>query len=119
MPHLIVEYSSNLAGFPKAQALRELNLAVSSSHEVLNEADLKTRIVALDSYEIGSSPAARAFVHAQLRLLSGRTPEVKKDLGARRAAVLRQLTSRPEGVVVNLSDELVDSECGPNVQELI
>ena len=29
MPHLIVEYSQNLAGFPEAQALTELNQAVT------------------------------------------------------------------------------------------
>ena len=56
MPHLIVEYSSNLAGFPEAQTLTKLNQAVTSSPEVLNEADLKTRIVATDSYIIGTAP---------------------------------------------------------------
>lgn len=110
MPHLTVEYSSNLAGFPQAQALRELNLAVTSSPEVLDEADLKTRIVALDHYAIGTAPAARAFVYAQLRLLSGRTPEAKKDLSARIAAVLGRLTPRPEGVAVQLSVEIVDMD---------
>ena len=74
MPHLIVEYSQNLAGFPEAQALTELNQAVTSSPEVLDEADLKSRFVLVDSFEIGTAPANRAFVHAQLRLLSGRTP---------------------------------------------
>ena len=117
MPHLIVEYTRNLTGFPHAQVLRELNLALTSSPEVLNEADLKTRILVLDSYEIGSSPAARAFVHAQLRLLSGRTPEAKKDLGARIAAVLRQLTPKPEGVMVQLSVEIVDMDRGSYVKE--
>ena len=78
MPHLIVEYSQNLAGFPEAQALTELNQAVTSSPEVLDEADLKSRFVLVDSFEIGTAPANRAFVHAQLRLLSGRTPDAKK-----------------------------------------
>ena len=59
MPHLIVEYSSNLAGFPEAQTLTKLNQAVTSSPEVLNEADLKTRIVATDSYVIGTAPGPR------------------------------------------------------------
>lgn len=117
MPHLIVEYTRNLADFPQAQVLRELNLAVTSSPEVLNEADLKTRIVALDSYKIGGSPGARAFVHAQLRLLSGRSPEIKKDLGARIAAVLRQLTPKPEGVEVQLSIEVVDMDRGSYIKD--
>ena len=117
MPHLIVEYSGNLAGFPEAQALTELNLAVTGSPEVADESDLKTRFVLADSFEIGTAPAQRAFVHAQLRLLAGRTTEAKKDLSERIAAVLRERTPRPQGVMVQLSVEVVDMDRGSYVKE--
>lgn len=117
MPHLNIEYSSNLTGFPQSQIRRELNQAVTSSPEVLDEADLKTRIVAIDNFEIGTAPSARAFVHAQLRLLAGRTPEAKKDLSERIAAVLRRLTPKPEGVLVQLSVEIVDMDRYSYVKE--
>ncbi len=110
MPHLIVEYSRNLADFPEAQALTELNQAVASSPEILDEADLKSRFVLADSFEIGTAPANRAFVHAQLRLLSGRSPEAKRDLSERVAGVLRRLSPRPDGVLVQLSVEIVDMD---------
>ena len=116
MPHLIVEYSSNLTGFPQADALNELNQALTSSPEILDEADLKTRLVAVDSFAIGNA-TARAFVHAQLRLLSGRTPEAKKDLAARVAGVLSRLTPKPEGVMVQLSVEIVDMDRNSYVKE--
>ena len=117
MPHLIVEYSSNLAAFPTAQALRELNQSLTTSPEVQDETDLKTRIAALDNFEIGSAPVNRGFVHAQLRLLSGRTPEAKKDLSERIAAVLRRLTPKPEGMLVQLSVEIVDMDRPSYVKE--
>jgi 5-carboxymethyl-2-hydroxymuconate isomerase len=117
MPHLIVEYSQNLAGFPEAQALAELNQAVTSSPEVQDEADLKSRFVLVDSFEIGTAPANRAFVHAQLRLLSGRSPEAKKDLSERVAGVLRRLSPKPAGVMVQLSVEIVDMDRGSYVKE--
>lgn len=117
MPHLIVEYSSNLTGFPQAQALKELNQTLTSSPEIRDEADLKTRLLAVESFAIGTTPAARAFVHAELRLLSGRTPEAKKDLSARVAAVLSRLTPRPEGVMVQLSVEVVDMDRNAYVKE--
>ena len=117
MPHLIVEYSSNLAGFPQAQALKELNQSLTGSPEIQNESDLKTRLVVVESFEIGTAPAARAFVHAQLRLLSGRTPEAKKDLSARIADVLRRLAPKPDGVMVQLSVEIVDMDRGSYVKE--
>lgn len=117
MPHLTVEYSRNLTGFPEAQVLAELNQAVTSSPEVLKESDLKTRIVALDSYAIGTAPDPRAFVHAQMRVLSGRSPEAKRDLSDRIATVLRRLTPKPEGVLVQLSVELVDMDRGSYTKE--
>ena len=117
MPHLTVEYSSNLTDFPEAQVLTELNQAVTNSPEVQNESDLKTRLVALNSYAIGTAAGPRALVHAQLRLLSGRTPEAKRDLSDRIAAVLRRLAPRPEGVLVQLSVEVVDMDRGSYTKE--
>ena len=82
-----------------------------------DEADLKTRFVVADSFEIGTAPAHRAFVHAQLRLLAGRTPAAKKELADRIAAVLRERTPRPQGVLVQLSVEIVDMDRPSYVKE--
>ncbi len=117
MPHLIVEYSPNLPAFPEAEALTALNAAVCASPEVLDEADLKTRFVRVQGFEIGTAPAQRAFVHAQLRLLAGRTPQAKQDLAERVAQVLRRCTPRPAGVLVQLSVEIVDMDRPSYVKE--
>lgn len=117
MPHLVVEYSGNLPHFPEAQTLEELNASLCSHPEIQDEADLKTRFVVADSFEIGTAPSNRAFVHAQLRLLSGRTPEAKKELSERIAAVLRERTPRPQGVMVQLSVEVVDMDRGSYAKE--
>lgn len=117
MPHLIVEYSRNLASFPEAQALQELNQAVTASPEIADEADLKTRFVVASSFAIGTAPEPRAFVHAQLRILSGRTSEAKRDLSDRVASVLRRLAPRPEGLRVQLSVEIVDMDRGSYTKE--
>ncbi len=117
MPHLFVDFSPNLPGFPTAQVLTELNNAVCASPEVLDEADLKTRIAPCTSFHIGTQPQDRAYVHAQLRLLSGRTPEAKSDLAERVAGVLRRLTPRPAGVMVQLSVEIVDMDRPSYVKE--
>lgn len=117
MPHLTIEYSANLTDFPEAQALAELNQTVTSSPEIADEADLKSRCVARTCYAVGTAPEARAFVHAQLRLLSGRTPEAKQDFSERIAAVLRRLTPRPEGILVQLSVEIVDMDRPSYIKE--
>ena len=112
MPHLTVEYSGNLPHFPEAETLTALNATLCAHPEVQDEADLKTRFVVADSFEIGTAPAHRAFVHAQLRLLAGRTPAAKKELADRIAAVLRELTPHPEGMLVQLSVDIVDMDKG-------
>jgi 5-carboxymethyl-2-hydroxymuconate isomerase len=110
MPHLTVEYSGNLKYFPEAETLTALNSALCAHPALPDEADLKTRFIVADSFEIGTEPAQRAFVHAQLRLLSGRTPDVKKELSECIAQVLRERTPRPDLVMVQLSVEIVDMD---------
>ena len=111
MPHLIVEYTDNLADMPQAPLLDALNAAVIASGQVHNETDLKSRLVRTEQYVIGTDPtASRGFVHAELRLLAGRTPEVKRDLSDRIAAVLREMTPQPEGMLVQLSVDIVDMD---------
>ena len=80
MPHLTVEYSGNLPHFPEAETLTALNATLCAHPEVQDEADLKTRFVVADSFEIGTAPAHRAFVHAQLRLLAGDGMLVRRPL---------------------------------------
>ena len=58
-----------------------------------------------------------AFVHAQLRLLSGRDAETKRDLTGRIADVLRRHAPRPAGVLVQLSVEIVDMDRPSYVKE--
>lgn len=117
MPHLTIEYSGNLPHYPEAETLTALNAALCAHAEVQDEADLKTRFVVADSFEIGTAPAQRAFVHAQLRLLSGRTAAAKKELSECIAAVLRDRTPRPNGVMVQLSVEIVDMDRGSYAKE--
>lgn len=82
-----------------------------------DEADLKTRIVPVEQFEIGTAPPTAPSVHAQLRLLAGRSPEARQDLSGRVAAVLRRLTPRPAGVLVQLSVEVVDMDRPSYVKE--
>ena len=111
MPHLGIEYTSNLENFPEAHLLDALNAAVIASGQVQNEQDLKSRTVRTEQFVIGADPTAlRGFVHAELRLLAGRTPEMKRDLSDRIGAVLREHTPKPDGMLVQLSVDIVDMD---------
>ncbi len=117
MPHLIVDYSANLTDFPGAQILKDINASLCASPEIKDEADLKSRLNRVEHFEIGTQPNNRGFVHAQLRLLAGRTPETKKELSERVAAVLRKHTPHPQGMLVQLSVEVVDMDRGSYAKE--
>ena len=117
MPHLIIEHSVNLGELPLGDLLPALNRSLTASPEILEETDLKTRVVVVDQFRVGNQGDKRAFVHAQLRLLSGRSPEAKHDLSERIAVVLRQFVPRPAGVLVQLSVEVVDMDRGSYLKE--
>lgn len=110
MPHLTVEYTRNLPEFPADQVLAELNLALSSHAELGDEEGLKSRCTMLEHFAVGTAREHRAFVHAELRLLSGRSPETKKELAERIARVLRHATPRPAQLSVQLSIEVLDMD---------
>ncbi|MET1115712.1 MAG: 5-carboxymethyl-2-hydroxymuconate Delta-isomerase [Comamonas sp.] len=112
MPHLYVEYTSNLAGLPEQQMLTELVASVCEHPSILEELDVKARIAPTQQYVIGTGSGPRGFIHADLRLMSGRTPEAKKELSDRVAEVLRRLTPHPEGMLVQVSVEISDMDRG-------
>ena len=110
MPHMYVEYSNNLQGVNEGALMEALNTAVCSHPTVADEADVKTRIASLNNYRIGLNPAGRAFAHVELRLMAGRTPEIKKELSDRIAAVLKAQIPSQSGLEVQLSVDIVDMD---------
>lgn len=112
MPHLYIDYSDNLTGLPEQQMLTEIVATVCAHPSILDELDVKARIAATPQYVVGTGSGARGFIHADLRLMSGRTPEVKKELSDRVAEVLRRLTPHPEGMLVQVSVEITDMDRG-------
>lgn len=110
MPHLYVEYSANLTGLPEQQLLTELTAAVCSHPTIADEFDVKARITPVRQFVIGTQPGLRGFVHVHLRWMSGRTPEAKKEVSDRMAAVLHRLTPHPAGMLVQLSVDVSEME---------
>ena len=74
------------------------------------EIDIKSRAVRHDVFVIGTDPAHRAFVYARLALLSGRSPEIKRDLAQRLQAVLEKFFPHSGGLNLQLSVELQDMD---------
>ncbi|WP_083215209.1 aminotransferase class I/II-fold pyridoxal phosphate-dependent enzyme [Comamonas aquatica] len=110
MPHMYVEYTNNLQGLNEAALMEALNATVCGHPTVSDEADVKTRIAQVSHYRIGLNSAGRAFAHVELRLMAGRTAEVKKELSDRIAAVLKSVIPAQAGLEVQLSVDIVDMD---------
>ena len=115
MPHLTLEYTTNLAGFDPRAALNSLNIALVESSQ-FEGPDIKSRAIASDCFQIGVGEVDVAFVHVNLSLLSGRTPQIKKDLSSRLLQALQNLVASSSPIstleiqiTVDVSD--LDRDC--------
>lgn len=108
MPHLHLEYTANLPDLAIEKTLLRLNNVLMASGQFGSEFDIKSRAVKVESFQVGTSLSSRGFVAVKLSLLSGRSPQIKKQLSESLLAALQDLGDWPEGVQLQLSVELLD-----------
>ena len=106
MPHLTVEYSSNLPLQAKELLLQINTSLVETRH--FQEVDIKSRAIRSDDVVVGTAPAERAFLHAKLAILKGRSTEVKRELSERVLAVIQAAHVWPQGLDVQLCVEILE-----------
>jgi len=107
MPHLVIEYSENLALLDSAACLSSVNAALVASGQ-FDEVDIKSRAYCAAAFRIGAEHAGRAFVAARLSLLSGRNLETKQDLSQRILQALRQHLPSAPGLSTQVSVEVLE-----------
>ncbi|MFC7420616.1 5-carboxymethyl-2-hydroxymuconate Delta-isomerase [Iodobacter arcticus] len=105
MPHLNLEYSKNLSGFNPHLALQQLNNALIESGHFI-ESDIQSRAIGFDDFLIGNVDEGRAFIHIKLRLLSGRSAEIKKALSD--ALIQAIELDNPQQLEISIRAEIID-----------
>jgi 5-carboxymethyl-2-hydroxymuconate isomerase len=83
MPHLKLECSNNVA--------KELDVCslFSRLHSLLAElgpfqiADMKSRLMRYDDFFVSDGAPNKSFVHLELAILSGRDPQLKKNVSTK------------------------------------
>lgn len=109
MPHLTIEYSDNLPQFDASHALMALNQALVASGQ-FEEIDIKSRAIRFTDFLVGTSTANRAFVHAKLAILSGRSIEIKQELSKNLLSTLNGVCAWPAVLQVQLCVEVLEIE---------
>ncbi|NVZ14563.1 MULTISPECIES: 5-carboxymethyl-2-hydroxymuconate Delta-isomerase [unclassified Pseudomonas] len=110
MPHLHLEYTANLTELAVEKTLLRLNNVLMASGQFGSEFDIKSRALKVETFQVGTSISPRAFIAVKLSLLSGRSPQVKKQLSESLLAALQDLGDWPADLQVQLSVLLVDMD---------
>lgn len=113
MPHITLEFSSNLPEPASIQTL--LGEIHSLTHQVtgVNLENCKSRCYRASDFRVGAGNAEAGFVHLEVRFIEGRSKEIKKTLATELNTVLRnhfdEACQTPEvQVTVEVSDILLD-----------
>lgn len=108
MPQITVEYSDSLAAVfdhrEFALALHPLVVAITGARPE----GCKTRFRRLGEAVIGDGSADHAIVHMEIALLSGRSPQVRHELGRAALALLDDHLTPEPGLRVQTSIEVRD-----------
>ncbi|MCE3231927.1 MAG: 5-carboxymethyl-2-hydroxymuconate isomerase [Rickettsiaceae bacterium] len=78
MPHIVIEYSDNLANEVKSTGLTKLLHQTVVDSGLFSPDAVKARSVAFSDYVL--IEGAKDFIHVTVSILSGRTQQQRKDL---------------------------------------
>lgn len=81
MPHLSIEYSSNLGGLADMEAVTRLAHAALLSTGLFEVGAIRVRAVECNAYAIADCLPENAFVDMSLRMGAGRSQEDKRRVG--------------------------------------
>ena len=109
MPHLRIEYSTNIAGRFDPALMVQVTTDILVSSEVFSPPDaIKVRLMPVEHFRVGSG-ADHGFIHAGLALLSGRDSATKQRLTAVLVDAIAPLVA-PGPQVVQITSEARDMD---------
>ncbi|HEX8363857.1 MAG TPA: 5-carboxymethyl-2-hydroxymuconate Delta-isomerase [Allosphingosinicella sp.] len=106
MPQITIEYSANLDGRFDARGFASKLHGHLVAHADAQIESCKTRLVRLDEVVIGAGEPHGAMIHADVRILTGRSDQQKRLLGEAAIQSLEDAVSGAEGLEVQLTVEV-------------
>lgn len=83
MPHLVIEYAQQLEDTVSIATLVKNGQQAMNGSGLFNASAIKTRAVPYRDYALGNDESGnKMFIHAEVRILEGRTIEQKEALSA-------------------------------------
>ena len=82
MPHFIVEYTDNIKNEANiAKLFEEIHNVLIARDTIFPIGGIRSRAIEVHDYRIADGAEDDAFVHAVLKIGTGRSAEIKKDVG--------------------------------------
>ncbi|WP_153504871.1 5-carboxymethyl-2-hydroxymuconate Delta-isomerase [Cumulibacter manganitolerans] len=116
MPHLRINYSSNLPGFDAGRALEQVARAMVDSGE-FKEETIKARAYRADVFQVGTAPKGRGFVDAAIEVLPGRSDDVKAAIARLVCETIRDSGHWSDDVDVQITADV--TELNPSYTKLV
>ena len=116
MPHLRINYSSNLPGFDAGRALEQVVKALVGSGE-FKEETIKARAYRADVFQVGTAPKGRGFVDAAIEVLPGRSDEQKASIARLVCETIRDSGHWSKEVDVQITANVTDLQ--PNYAKIV
>ncbi|AXY02088.1 5-carboxymethyl-2-hydroxymuconate Delta-isomerase [Vibrio alfacsensis] len=108
MPNLVLEYSNSVDERVNVQGLLEDLHKVAIGTGLFDVASVKSRALRCHHWLVGDEGDSVDFIHINFDLLSGRTPEQKRDLSRALMTVLQEQASHVRSLTVNVRDMDID-----------
>ena len=92
MPHLTIQVTPNVIITHKESFLKALNQALWDSGHFAKPADIKARIIAIETFLVGiaDDDQRSGFIYVQLKLMSGRDEVVRHQLAELLTAAIEE-----------------------------
>lgn len=111
MPHVRINYSSNLPGFDAGLVIDRVVRALVDTGD-FKEESIKARAYRADVFEIGLASHGRGFVDAAIKVLPGRSDEAKATVAQLVCETIKGCGSWPKDVEVQITADVTDLSPG-------
>lgn len=109
MPHLILEYSANIAQPMRSEDIVGKGHAVMLESGLFQPASVKTRSHEATFFAVGEHGDENGFLHVLVYLMEGRSPEQKQTLSEALFAVFDPIVPHRASLTVDIRD--LDKAC--------
>ena len=89
MPQITLQFTDNIKSLPEFNELfSEVHLAINAIAGIKIE-NCKSKAIQIERYYIGVGTNNKSFIHLEVKILEGRTAEIKSEMGKSLLQILK------------------------------